>query len=104
MHLLPWRMPKIIEGAHSVEKLPNFIKELNYKKILIVSDKTLVSLGLLNTLLQSLDKENIEYILFTPEGIVMLSMFSQPENTYSPILVTLSGMTIFVKLVHHPNA
>jgi hypothetical protein len=37
-------------------------------------------------------------------GIVILTKLVQPRNASLPMLVTLSGMIILVKLVHIPNA
>ena len=50
MYLLPWSMPKVIEGEGSIRKLPSLIKEKGFKKVLIVTDKTLVGLHLLDGL------------------------------------------------------
>ena len=64
MYLLPWSMPKVIEGEGSIRKLPSLIKEKGFKKVLIVTDKTLVGLHLLDGLFASLKDEGIEYVLF----------------------------------------
>ncbi len=64
MYLLPWSMPEVIEGEGSIKKLPKLIKEKGFKKVLIVTDKTLVSLHLLNSLFESLKNVGIAYVVF----------------------------------------
>lgn len=64
MYFLPWRMPQTLEGAGSIKKLPAWIKEKGFKKVLIVTDKNLVKLHLLDSMIEALNKENLEYVLF----------------------------------------
>ena len=64
MYLLPWSMPEVIEGEGSIKKLPKLIKEKGFKKVLIVTDKTLVSLQLLDSLFESLKDVGIAYVVF----------------------------------------
>lgn len=64
MYFLPWRMPQTLEGAGSITKLPAWIKEKGFKKVLIVTDKNLVKLHLLDSMIEALNKENLEYVLF----------------------------------------
>lgn len=64
MYLLPWSMPEVIEGEGSIKKLPKLIKEKGFKKVLIVTDKALVSLHLLDSLFESLKDVGIAYVVF----------------------------------------
>ena len=64
MYLLPWSMPEVIEGEGSIKKLPKLIKEKGFKKVLIVTDKTLVSLHLLDSVFESLKDVGIAYVVF----------------------------------------
>lgn len=52
-------------GRGSREEIVYEMKIRNFKKALVVSDKTLVSLGIINLLTDILDKNNIEYTLYT---------------------------------------
>ncbi len=61
---LPWRTPTILSGANSFSLLPETIKANGIKSVLIVTDKGLMSLNLLDPLFASLKKENISYSLF----------------------------------------
>ena len=45
-------------------------------------------------------KKAIESILVTPFGIVTSVRLEQPLKAYHPMLVTLLGMEILVRLVH----
>lgn len=64
MYLLPWSMPEVIEGEGSIKKLPKLIKEKGFKKVLIVTDKTLVSLHILDSLFESLKDVGIAFVVF----------------------------------------
>ena len=62
--MLPYRKPELIEGVDSVKKLPAKIKELGYDSVLIVTDSVLISLGLVDGLIEGLKAENIKVSLF----------------------------------------
>lgn len=64
MYCLPWRIPKTIEGPGSIKKLPTWIKEKGFHKVFIVTDKTLVKLHLLDSMIVALKEENVKYIVF----------------------------------------
>ncbi|MDD3947674.1 MAG: iron-containing alcohol dehydrogenase [Clostridia bacterium] len=64
MPLLPWRKPELIEGENSILKLPSFIKEKNIDKVLIVTDKGLSALGLLDGLKEELTKAGVSYAYY----------------------------------------
>lgn len=54
----------MLEGKNSITKLPNLIKIKTIKKVLIVTDKSIVSLGLMKTLLKGLKEEGISYVIY----------------------------------------
>ncbi|MBG9587819.1 iron-containing alcohol dehydrogenase [Cytobacillus firmus] len=62
--LLPWREPELIEGANSLDKLPDIIKKTGISRILIVTDSGITSLGLMDGLLLNLQKRNIEFYIY----------------------------------------
>ena len=62
--LMNWKEPTILEGEGSVLKLPSLIKEKGLKKVLVVTDKGLMKLNLLNPLFEELKNEGIEYLVF----------------------------------------
>lgn len=60
--LLPWRMPTILSGDDVYEKVvKNLDKDRN---VLIISDKQIISLGLLNKLLHALEENKIKYFIY----------------------------------------
>jgi alcohol dehydrogenase class IV len=63
-NFLPWRKPELIEGENAVKKLPKIIKEKNIDNILIVTDKGIVNIGLMNPLLEELEKEKIKFFIY----------------------------------------
>lgn len=62
--LMNWKEPTLLEGEGAILKLPKLIKEQGLKKVLVVTDKGLMKLNLLNPLLEELKKENIEFVIF----------------------------------------
>ena len=62
MGFMDWKEPKLFEGEGSTLKLPKFIKEeMKLDRVLVVTDKGLMGLHLLDPLFGELKKEGIEY-------------------------------------------
>ena len=51
-------------GIECLKEVPSFIKENNFKKALIVTDKVLVQIGLVNKVTDLLESNNIEYSIY----------------------------------------
>ena len=64
MCFMDWSEPELLEGEGAVLRLPAFIKNKGISKVLIVTDKGLMKLNLLNPLFEELDKEGIKYVVF----------------------------------------
>lgn len=64
MCFMDWSEPELFEGEGAVLKLPTFIKNKNINKVLVVTDKGLMGLHLLDPLFEELIKEEIEYVVF----------------------------------------
>jgi alcohol dehydrogenase len=61
-YALPWRQPAIYTAA---ARLVEQVKTLKLKRLLVVTDETIVKLGLMQTLLQELDAQGIHYDVFS---------------------------------------
>ncbi len=64
MYCVPWKMPQTLEGLGSIKRLPALIKEKGFHKVLIVTDKTLMDLHLLDSMIEALNEENVSYVIF----------------------------------------
>jgi alcohol dehydrogenase class IV len=64
MPFLPWRKPELVEGAGSVKKLPRLLEDLRIKSVLIVTDRTLMKLGLLDNLIGELGVNGCQYAIY----------------------------------------
>lgn len=64
MYFLPWKMPETLEGPGAVKRLPAFIKEKGFRNVLIVTDKTLMGLHLLDAMMKALDEAGVAYVLY----------------------------------------
>ena len=62
--ILPWREPELLEGPGSLLELPTTLTGRGIKKVLVVTDKSLVALGLLSPLLTEFAAQNIEYVVY----------------------------------------
>ena len=61
-YFVKWRVPEIFQGEFAYANLAKKIS--NNEKILIVTDKVLVKLGLLTPLLNTLKTNNISYVIY----------------------------------------
>ena len=73
---LNWDEPQTIKGAGSVKKLPAFVKERGVDSVLVVTDKGLMGLHLLDGLFEELDKAGVKYVVY--DGV-------QPNPTFDNI-------------------
>ncbi len=61
---LGWREPELLEGPDSLLSLPGFLRDKGIDRLLIVTDKGLSRLGLLDPLKEKLDQEGLHYALY----------------------------------------
>lgn len=59
-----WSEPETLEGPGAIKKLPAFIKAKGLGNVLIVTDKGLMGLHILDGLFEKLDEEGIKYVVF----------------------------------------
>lgn len=64
MNIFDWSEPEKLEGPGAIKKLPKFIKNKGISNVLIVTDKGLTGLGLLNGLYEKLDEEGVSYVVY----------------------------------------
>ena len=62
--VLDWSEPQLIKGAGAVTKLPKVIKELGYNNVLVVTDKGLMGLHLLDSMFEELKNNDIAYVVY----------------------------------------
>ncbi len=64
MRFMDWSEPQLFEGEGAVLKLPSLIKEKGIHKVLVVTDKGLMGLHILDPLFKELDSAGIDYVVF----------------------------------------
>ena len=64
MCIFDWSEPTLLEGPGAIRKLPEFIKSKGLSKVLIVTDKGLMGIHLLDSLFEELDKTGVEYVVY----------------------------------------
>lgn len=62
--LLPWREPERLEGPGSLSKLPEVLQQRGLSRVLIVTDRGISSLGLMDGLLEGLKERNIAFFIY----------------------------------------
>ncbi|MDO4745564.1 MAG: iron-containing alcohol dehydrogenase [Bacillota bacterium] len=64
MYAIPWGMPEVMEGPGSIEKLPALIREKGFDNVLVVTDKGLMGLGLLDSMFKEMDVNGVKYTIY----------------------------------------
>lgn len=64
MGALDWTPPELLQGAGAIKKLPALVKKQGVNNVLIVTDKGLMGLHLLDSLFEGLENEGIKYTVF----------------------------------------
>lgn len=64
MCFMDWSEPELLEGKDAVIKLPAVIKNKGINKVLIVTDKGLMNLHILDPLLLEMKKSNLDYVIY----------------------------------------
>jgi len=82
-HFLKWRTPLLLDGAGSLLKLPDVVKSKGIRKVLIVTDKEIMALHLCDSLLNALDTEGIQCIVFdNVRANPTIDMIEEARNVY----------------------
>ena len=63
MNFLDWSEPQLLEGKGSILKLPEFVKSKGINKVLVVTDKGLMGLHLLDPMFEKLTEVGIDYVV-----------------------------------------
>lgn len=64
VNFLDWTEPVLIKGEGAVKKLPEVIKGNGHKSVLVVTDKGLMGLHLLDDLFAGLTEQGINYVVY----------------------------------------
>lgn len=64
VNFLDWSEPERLEGPGAIKKLPALIKSKGIKNVMIVTDKGLMGLHLLDSLFEALDAEGVKYSVY----------------------------------------
>ncbi|MGM9948935.1 MAG: iron-containing alcohol dehydrogenase [Lysinibacillus sp.] len=61
---LTWRTPDLLEGENSLLALPALVKEKGLRRVLVVTDQGIASLGLMEPLLEGLQEQQIDFTVY----------------------------------------
>lgn len=64
-YLFNYRRPKLLTGKNSLLNVPVLLQEIRVKQVLIVTDETIYSLGLIDELLRRLKQDKIQVSLYS---------------------------------------
>ena len=64
VNFLDWTPPHLLKGAGAIKELPALVKAQGINNVLVVTDKGLMGLHLLDSLFSGLDAEGIKYSVF----------------------------------------
>jgi alcohol dehydrogenase class IV len=114
MFFLPFNEPIVYRGEHSISNIPSILKKNGISKIMIVTDANLVKIPYFAKILQEIQSNNIEYVMYdltkpNPTISQIEDAFKLFVNTNSNGLLAIGGGSsidlakgIGVKLTH-PN-
>lgn len=80
VNFLDWTEPELIKGAGAIKRLPQNIKSKGIDNVLVVTDKGLMGIHLLDDLFAGLEEAGIKYVVY--DGV-------QPNPTIDNIEATL---------------
>lgn len=64
-NFLSWKAPTVISGKDSVLKIPALLRDRYIKNVLLITDSTLLKLGLPEPLIKALEENNIKCTVFS---------------------------------------
>lgn len=64
MNFMDWSEPQLLEGQGSVLRLPEYIKSKGINKVLVVTDKGLMSLNLLDPMFKKMNEVGLQYVVY----------------------------------------
>ncbi len=64
MCVFDWSEPTLLEGPGAIKKLPEFIKSKGLSKVLVVTDKGLMGIHLLDSLFEEMEKAGLDYVVY----------------------------------------
>ena len=64
MFAFDWSEPETLEGPGAIRKLPEFIKSKGVNKVLVVTDKGLMGIHLLDSLFEEMTKAGVDYVVY----------------------------------------
>ena len=64
MPVFNWDEPQLLQGPGAIKDLPALVKSKGVSNVLVVTDKGLMSLNLLDSLFENLKKQNIKYTVY----------------------------------------
>ena len=64
MCFMNWKEPTLLEGDGAVLRLPSFVKDKGINKVLVVTDKGLMNLHLLDPFFEEMKKQGLEYVVY----------------------------------------
>ncbi len=64
IRLMPFKMPETLKGEGCVTKLPTAIKARGHKKIMVVTDRNLLNAGLLDNMLEAMEKADLQFVIY----------------------------------------
>lgn len=64
VNFLNWKEPELVKGAGCVKKLPEVVKANGHMSVLVVTDKGLMNLHLLDGLFEGLEKAGVKYAVY----------------------------------------
>lgn len=64
MYFIEWKDPQVLDGAGSCLKIPSLVKSKGLERVLVVTDKGLMGLHLLDPMLKQFENDGVKYFIY----------------------------------------
>ena len=64
LYIIPWGMPKLLEGIDCIERLPSVIQQDGHSKVLIVASNSVYKNGFMNSMLHEMERLHISHVMY----------------------------------------
>ncbi|KIH71323.1 iron-containing alcohol dehydrogenase [Salinicoccus roseus] len=65
MKNMPWRTPLVVEGVHSLDRLPALVSAADISRLFVVTDKGILEAGLIDVMLEQLEMRGIHCTVYS---------------------------------------
>ena len=99
IHAIPIPEPEVLEGHQSRQQIGEICQQCSYQQVLLVTDKTLSSLGYEKAIAESLEAAHVGYTLFNdihsePTIAIIEAGRQKAQESHAECIIALGGGSV----------